>query len=70
MPAIDKSFRNIRHIITQNVLFIFLDFTKKFTILPHTSKFQLGLVIVYDEYPLAFYSRKLTPTQRNYTIGE
>ena len=30
----------------------------------------MGTTLVHDEKPLGFYTRKLSGTQRNYTVGE
>ena len=46
------------------------DFTKPFHIYTDASNTQLGGVIMQDDKPLAFYSRKLNNAQKNYTTGE
>jgi hypothetical protein len=51
-------------------MLIFLDFNKVFEIHTDASDYQLGLVISQDQKPIAFYSKKLTATQRSYTVGE
>jgi hypothetical protein len=51
-------------------LLTFPDFTKKFHIYTDASKYQLGAVIVQDDKPIAFYSRKMSKTQQRYTTGE
>jgi hypothetical protein len=48
----------------------FPDFNKPFEIHTDASDFQLGAVIMQECKPVAFYSRKLNPAQRNYTTGE
>jgi hypothetical protein len=36
----------------------------------NASKYQLGAVIMQNDKPLAFYSRKLNSAQKRYTTGE
>jgi hypothetical protein len=45
----------------------FTDFSKPFDILTNASDYQLGALIAQEPLPIAFYSRKLNPAQRNYT---
>jgi len=49
---------------------VFPDFNKKFTIHTDANDYQLGAVISQEEKPIAFFSRKLTAAQRNYSVGE
>jgi len=42
---------------------------KKFTLYTDASALQLGPVIMQHK-PIAFYSRKLTETQKRYGVGE
>ena len=51
-------------------MLIFPDFNKVFEIHTDASDYQLGSVISQGKKPIAFYSKKLTATQRNYTVGE
>jgi hypothetical protein len=48
----------------------FPDYNKPFEIHTDASDFQLGAVIMQERKPVAFYSRKLNPAQRNYTTGK
>ena len=64
------AFEKIKQIITDNVMLSFPDFNKPFEIHTDASDYQLGSVIMQDQKPIAFYSRKLNAAQRNYTTGE
>jgi hypothetical protein len=52
------------------VLLAYPDFNKPFIIHMDVSKTQLGAVILQDNRPIAFYSRKLNPAQTRYTVME
>jgi hypothetical protein len=65
-----KAFEEIKKIIVRETLLSFPDFTKVFEIHTDASHTQLGSVISQEGKPLAFYSRKLNPTQTRYTTTE
>jgi RNase H-like domain found in reverse transcriptase/Reverse transcriptase (RNA-dependent DNA polymerase) len=65
--AQDKAFHEVKKVITQSALLKFTEFSKVFDIHTDASDYQLGSVKSQDGHPLAFYSKKLTETQRNYT---
>jgi hypothetical protein len=48
----------------------FPDFNKEFRIYTDASDYQPGAVVMQDDKPLAFYSRKLNKHQQRYTTGE
>jgi RNase H-like domain found in reverse transcriptase len=68
--AQDKALNEVKKVITQYALLRFFFLNKVFDIHTDASDYQLGSVISQDGYPIAFYSRKLTETQRNYTVGK
>eukprot|EP00957_Ditylum_brightwellii_P151612 11545966-Ditylum_brightwellii.AAC.1 len=64
------TFLAIKRTITCKVLLHFPGFSKLFNVYTDASNYQLGSVIVQEDYPVAFHSHKLTPVQQNYTTME
>jgi len=65
-----KAFEEIKDIISRETLLSFPDFNKEFHIHTDASDYQLGAVIMQENKPLAFYSRKVNSAQKRYTTGE
>ena len=65
-----NAFETIKRSIARKTLLNFPDFDKEFHIYTDSSEFQLGSVIMQEDKPLAFYSRKLNKHQKRYTTGE
>ena len=65
-----KAFKTIKNVMAKKILLSYPDFSKPFHIYTDASDKQLGGIIVQDDKPIALYSRKLTPPQRNYTVME
>ena len=65
-----SAFNEVKKSISANTMLMFPQFDKPFDIHTDASDEQLGAVISQDGKPVAFYSRKLNPAQRNYTVGE
>ena len=65
-----KAFDKIKEVISRETLLAFPDFEKEFHIYTDASNYQLGAVIMQDDKPLAFYSRKLKDAQKKYTTGK
>ena len=57
-------------VIAKETILNYPDFNKIFEIYTDASNRQLGAVISEEVKPLAFYSRKLSSAQRNYTTTE
>ena len=64
--ALDK----IKQIVGCETLLSYPDFNLPFEINTNASHTQLGAVISQNNKPIAFYSRKLQPAQRQYTATE
>jgi hypothetical protein len=60
----------MKRIMSHEVLMAYADYNKPFQIHTDASKTQLGVVILQNGRPIAFYSRKLNPAQTRYTVTE
>ena len=65
-----KAFKDIKAIISWETLLAYPDFSKDLHVYTDSSDYQFGAVIMQDDRPLAFYSRKLNSAQKRYTTGE
>ena len=64
------AFEAIKTSLERDVKLAYPDFSKPFEIYTDASDYQLGATIMQEGKPIAFYSRKLTDTQRKYTTTE
>ncbi len=60
----------MKRLISQDIMLAYPQFDKPFVIYTDASNEQLGAVIMQDERPIAYYSRKLIGAEKNYTTGE
>ena len=65
-----EAFDEMKKIMSKETLLTFPDFNKTFHVYTDASNYQLGAVIMQEGKPLAFYSRKMSDTQKRYTTGE
>ena len=63
-----EAFDQVKATICQDVVLAYPDFSNPFEIYTDASATQLGVVITQDNRPLAFFSRKLTDTQKRYSV--
>ena len=63
-------FDNIKKIISEEVILTYPDFDKEFLIHVDAIDTQLCPVVSQNNKSIAFFSRKLSPTQQKYNIGE
>ena len=65
-----KAFDDIKSAVTHDTLLVYPDFYKRFYIHTDARDHQLGSVIIQEDKPIVFYSRKLTETQKQYMVTE
>jgi len=65
-----KAFDDIKEVIARDVVLAYPDFDSPFEIYTDASSRQLGAVITQKNRPIAFFSRKLSDTQKRYTVTE
>ena len=65
-----KAFEHMKKAISRETLLVCPHFSELFVIHMDTSKVQLEAIIIEDNKPIAFYSRKLNPTQVYYTTTD
>ena len=69
-PVHQKAFEAAKRMVLRDTMLAYPDFSKPFHIYTDASDYQLGGVIMQDNKPLAFYTRKLNSAQSKYTTGE
>ncbi len=63
-----RAFDHVKATIAKDVVLAYPDFSKVFEIYTDASSKQLGAVITQDNRPIVFFSRKLSDTQRKYSV--
>ena len=66
----DEAFIQLKQMVTEEVFLTYPDWSKPFDIHTDASDKQLGAVISQNAKPIAFFSRRLSKSQRNYTTTE
>ncbi len=65
-----KAFNNMRLLMAANDLSAYPNHNKLFNIYTDTSDLQIGTCIIQEGRPVAYFSQKLTKSQKNYTTME
>jgi hypothetical protein len=63
-----RAFNHVKATIAKDVVLAYPDYSKVFEIYTDASSKQLEAVITQDNWPIAFFSRKLSDTQRKYSV--
>ena len=66
----EHSFQQIKRLVAEDVMLRFPDHSQPFHIYTDASNYQLGATIKQKGLHIAYFSRKLTPTQRRYPTIE
>lgn len=65
-----QAFDEAKAMLAKNVFLQYPDHNQSFHVYCDASDRQLGAVIMQNDKPVAYYSRKLNAAQQNYTVGE
>ena len=65
-----KAFDEIKKILARDVMLAYPDFSIPFEVYTDASTRQLGAVIVQNNRPIAYFSRKLSSAQEKYSVTE
>jgi RNase H-like domain found in reverse transcriptase/Reverse transcriptase (RNA-dependent DNA polymerase) len=69
-PECQQAFDATKAMLAKECFLRYPDHNKRFDIYCDASDLQFGAVIMQEDHPVAYYSRKLNSAQRNYTVGE
>ena len=66
----DLAFQQMKALMAQDVLLSYPDHNQDFQVIADASDYAVGSVVMQNNKPVAYFSRKLNSAQRNYTTME
>jgi transposase InsO family protein len=69
-PACQAAFEGVKHALSSAPVLRLPDFTKPFELVADASLSGIGAVLLQEDRPIAYYSRKFIPAERNYITTE
>jgi hypothetical protein len=64
------AFEEIKKMLARDTMLAYPEYSKPFEVYTDASALQLGAVIVQDGRPITFFNRKLSETQKKYSVTE
>ena len=68
--AATDAFARIKQMVAEKVVLAFPDHTKEFEVISDASLLGTGAVLLQDDRPVAFSSKKFTAAEKNYATGD
>jgi hypothetical protein len=69
-PACVSAINLLKEKLTSSPVLHITDPSKPYTLVCDASAYALGAVLIQEDHPIAFESRKVLPAEKNYTVGD
>ena len=69
-PTHERAFQTMKAMVAAEAMLYYPDLNKPFDVYTNASEYQMGAGIIQDGHPIAYWSKKLTGSQREYNTTE